>query len=162
MSLKLSQNNVIPYQYYSENTGLTPITTQVILDNTGGIKGSDVVSAFLIATEFNYTTINVSPVSEQVGINWRVSLDNIVWAGSAQLEIIVDGNVFTPWIDQVEFKETLKVVAEVVSEKDVVSTNKKVQVGASLINETVVNKEISPIKIKKGFYKPQNISDDYI
>lgn len=83
-------------------------------------------------------------------------------AGSAQLEIIVDGNVFTPWIDQVEFKETLKVVAEVVSEKEIEQTTSKVQVGASLINETVVNKEISPIKIKKGFYKPQNISDDYI
>ncbi len=79
MSLKLSQNNVAPYQYYSENTELTPITTQVILDNTGGIKGSEVVSAFLVATTFNYTTITISPVSEQTGINWRVSLDNSIW-----------------------------------------------------------------------------------
>ena len=97
MSLKLSKNNIIPYQYYSESTGLTPITTQVVLDNTGGIKGSDVVSAFLIATTFNYTGINVSPVSEQAGINWRVSLDNIVWAEfvtpSAMDALIEDQNI---------------------------------------------------------------------
>jgi hypothetical protein len=97
MSLKLSKNNVLPYNYFSESTGLTPITTQVILDNTGGIKGSDIVSAFLIATEFNYTEINISPVSEQAGINWRVSLDNIAWSEfvtpSAMDALIDDQNI---------------------------------------------------------------------
>lgn len=80
MSLKISKNNTIPYNYFSENTGINPILTQVILDNTGGIKGSDVVTTFLVATTFNYTGIVVTPINEETGINWRVSLDNIIWS----------------------------------------------------------------------------------
>jgi hypothetical protein len=83
-------------------------------------------------------------------------------SGSIQLEIIVDGNVFIPWIDQVEFKETLKVVAEVVSEKDIIQSNKSVQVGASLISETVITKDILPAKSKNGSFKPQTILSDYL
>lgn len=82
MSLKLSKNNIAPYEYFSEGSGLDPITTQVILDNTGGIKGSDVVSVFLVATTFNYTTIVVAPINEETGIDWKVSLDNITWFNS--------------------------------------------------------------------------------
>jgi len=43
MTLKLSKTNTAPYDYYSEGSGLTPITTQAILDNTGGIVGSDAI-----------------------------------------------------------------------------------------------------------------------
>lgn len=79
MSLKLSKTNIAPYNYYSESTGLNPVTADVTLDNSGGIKGSTVVAAFIVATTFNYTNITISPVTEQAGINWRVSLDNITW-----------------------------------------------------------------------------------
>ncbi len=81
-------------------------------------------------------------------------------AGSAQLEVIVDGNVFTPWIDQIEFDEQLKVVAEIISEKDIINPNSKVQVGASLISETVVDKKLS---LKKSTtFKPNKMTNDYI
>jgi len=82
MSLKLSKNNTVPYNYYSENTNLNPITTQVTLTNTGGVRPSDIIIAFLVATTFNYTGITITPISEEVGINWRVSLDNIIWSES--------------------------------------------------------------------------------
>lgn len=55
-------------------------------------------------------------------------------SGTMKLEIIVDGNLFTPWVERVEFKESLKVVAEVVSEKEVTFKN-NIQIGATLINE---------------------------
>lgn len=85
MSLKLSKTNTTPYEYFSESTGLNPITTQVTLDNTGGIKPSEVVTTFLVATTFNYTGIIISPVNEEAGINWKVSLDNSTWFDSVNL-----------------------------------------------------------------------------
>ena len=201
MSLKLSKTSTIPYDYFSESTGLNPITTQVTLDNTGGIKPSDVISVFLIATQFNYTGIAVAPVSEQTGINWRVSLDNLVWSesvnptamdalledknipiffgavvnnnaiqvtvpklnylcehlqsGTATLEVIVDGNLFTPWIDQIEFEEERKVVVESVVELDK-KQDSKIQIGASLVNESITE---MPKEKKTGF---KQFVDDYI
>lgn len=122
MSLKLSKTNVPPYDYYSESTNLNPITTQVALDNAGGLKGSDVVSA-------------------------------------SQLEVIVDGNVFTPWFDQIEFKEERKVVVESVTEQKT-DTTSSVQVGASLVTEVDTTKEISK-KQKKHSFKFKN-DDDYL
>ncbi len=93
MSLKLSKNNIIPYEYFSEGNGLDPITTQITLDNLGGIKGSDVVSAFLIATIFNYTTIIITPINEEIGIDWKVSLDNSTWFNSVNInELLMDQN----------------------------------------------------------------------
>jgi hypothetical protein len=88
MSLKLSKNDVIPYQYYSEGTDLDPISTQVLLDNTGGIKPSDAITAFLVATTFNYTTIVVTPVNDDISIDWKCSLDNVLWSDSVNLSDI--------------------------------------------------------------------------
>jgi hypothetical protein len=79
--------------------------------------------------------------------------------GGAQLEVIIDGNVFVPWEDTIEFKEERKVVVESFSEK----TTKKqpsVQVGAALINETEMKTPIKPLQTNKKY--KFNISDDYL
>lgn len=81
-------------------------------------------------------------------------------SGAAQLEVIVDGNVFTPWFDQIEFKEERKVVVEAVTEKEVEEL-KKVQVGATLVAEIVEDKKILPNKKKDGKFNFKK-DDDYL
>lgn len=77
-------------------------------------------------------------------------------SGTAQLEIIVDGNVFTPWFDQIEFTEQLKVVAEVVSERNIKSNTPSVQIGATLINEN------NSKDLKKKSFKSNISKSDYL
>ncbi len=82
MSLKLAKNNAPTYDYYSEGDGTDPVSVSVTLDNSGGTSDTDVVTAYLIATTYNYTGITVQPVSEETGVDWKVSLDNSNWYDS--------------------------------------------------------------------------------
>jgi len=100
MSLKISKTNTPPYDYISESTNVNPIQSTVTLDNTGGIKGSSVVAAHLVATTFNYTTITVTPVTEDIGIDWKVSLDNTIWANSvnpANMDALLGDQIIPIW-----------------------------------------------------------------
>ncbi len=82
MALKISKTATPAYDYYSEGDGSDPISAAVDLDNSGDPAqvASDVVAAYLVATEFNYTEIQVTPITEDAGIDWQVSLDNLAWA----------------------------------------------------------------------------------
>jgi len=82
MSLKLSSTNTSPYDYYSEGDGSAPISASVTLDNNGGTKDTNVVTSYLVGTDYNYTGITVEPVNEETGIDWKVSLDNSTWDDS--------------------------------------------------------------------------------
>jgi hypothetical protein len=75
-------------------------------------------------------------------------------SGAAKLEVIVDGNVFTPWFDQIEFKEERKVVVESVVENE--EKPAKVQIGATLVAE----QESS--KVVKNDFRKIETNDDYI
>ncbi len=82
----------------------------------------------------------------------------ILKSGAAQLEVVVDDTVYKPWIDQIEYKEQIKVVAEIIEdEKENISSIKKVKVGARLIEETDVVTDTN----KKSGYKFRS-NDDYI
>jgi len=82
MSLKLAKNNTSPYDYYSEGDGSDPVTVSVTLDNSGGTSDTNVVTAYLVATDYNYTGITVTTQNEETGIDWKLSLDNSTWADS--------------------------------------------------------------------------------
>jgi hypothetical protein len=87
----------------------------------------------------------------------------ILKSGAAQLEVIVDDTVYKPWIDQIEYKEQIKVVAEIVEEeKENISSLKKVQVGASLVTENEEPKKISPTEKEKDYKFKINNRDDYL
>lgn len=80
MSLLISSTNVPAYAYFSQGTGVTPISATATLDGLGGTIDSDVKTVYLIATTFNYTAITVAPITEtDAGINWQISLDNITY-----------------------------------------------------------------------------------
>ena len=80
MSLGLSSNNTSPYSYYSTGDGSNPVSVQVTLDGNGGTLDSNVVTAYLIATQFNYTGISVTAINEETGVDWKFSLDGTTWA----------------------------------------------------------------------------------
>ena len=82
MSLKLAKNNTSPYDYYSEGDNSDPATQSVVLDNIGGTKDTNVLTAYLIATQWNYTGITVTAENEETGIDIKFSLDNSTWADS--------------------------------------------------------------------------------
>ena len=82
MSLKLSSTDLPTPTYYSEGDGTNPISVAVTLDNSGGTLDTNVITAYLVATTYNYTGITVQPVTEETGVNWQVSLDNTTWAES--------------------------------------------------------------------------------
>ena len=96
MSLKLSKTNTPAYDYYSEGDGTDPATQAVTLDGSGGTVTSSAITAYLIATLLAYSSISVTPVSEEAGINWQVSLDNINWA-----ETVSPANMNATAADQV-------------------------------------------------------------
>lgn len=77
--LKLSKNTAPAYDYYSEGDGSDPVPSTAAVSGTGGSALGAVVTAYLVATTYNYTGIAVTPVSEETGINWQVSLDNSTW-----------------------------------------------------------------------------------
>jgi len=83
MSLLLAKNNAPTYDYYSDGAGTDPITILATLDNLGGTKTAATVSpVYLIATDWNYTSISITPINEETGINWELSLDDITYGES--------------------------------------------------------------------------------
>jgi len=100
MALIISKTAVAPYDGYSEGDGSDPISAAVDLDNSGApaLVASGVVAASLVATEFNYTDIQVTPVTEDVGIDWQVSLDNAAWADTVAVPAMdaLAADVVTP------------------------------------------------------------------
>ena len=82
MSLKLSKTNTPVYDYYSEGDGTDPISTSALLTNVGGTINSGTVTAYLVATEFRYTSITVGVTGEDTGIDWKLSLNNSTWTDS--------------------------------------------------------------------------------
>lgn len=98
MSLKLSSNNIEPYNYYSSETSLNPIITQLTLDYNTPNTYSNVLVVYLIATENIYTNISLEFSTEDLGIDWFMSYDNNNWFKSI---ILIDldarsGNIIIP------------------------------------------------------------------
>jgi hypothetical protein len=79
MALKISKTNAPAYDYYSEGDGTDPVASTAAVSGTGGSAVGAVVTAYLVATTYNYTDIAVTPAAEETGINWQVSLDNATW-----------------------------------------------------------------------------------
>lgn len=79
MSLKLAKNNTPSYDYYSEGDGSDPVSISATLNNTGGTVNTATITAYLIATTYNYTGISMSVLNEQTGIDWKLSVDNATW-----------------------------------------------------------------------------------
>jgi len=82
MSLKLAKNNTPAYDYYSDGDGSDPVSISATLDNAGGTVITASVTAYLIATTYNYTGISMSILNEQAGIDWKLSIDNNTWLDS--------------------------------------------------------------------------------
>ena len=82
MSLGLAKNNTPVYDYYSTSDGSDPVSASALLTNLGGTVNSATVIAYLIATTFRYTGITVTISGEEVGIDWKLSLDNNTWLDS--------------------------------------------------------------------------------
>jgi len=76
--------------------------------------------------------------------------------GNIQLQVIVDGNIFVPWTDTVEFKEQLNVVAEAVVEKTIES-KPEVSLKVNLVAENTINEKTG----KKQFSR-NSIQDEYL
>lgn len=89
MSLKLSKNNTPAYNYLSEDGEMSnPAICSVTIDKTGGTKTSSSITLYLIASKAgnsnigSYTSISITPSTEQAGITWEVSLNNVDYAAS--------------------------------------------------------------------------------
>jgi len=112
VSLKLAKDVIFPYDYYSESGNTDPITLEVTLDNSGGITSSTDLTAYLVATTFNYTSITVTPITEDTGINWKVSEDLLSWNDSINLDDMdaVTDDVLAPIYFKVDVNNTGTVV----------------------------------------------------
>jgi len=90
MSLKLSKNNTVAYDYLSEDGDMTnPAVRQVVIDKTGDPAEvvSDALELYLIGTDEGegdiggYTDIKITPSTAQTGLTWEISLDGgTTWA----------------------------------------------------------------------------------
>lgn len=80
MSLKIATNNAPAYAYLSEGDGSNPAASAATVNGTGGTSIGTVLLLYLIATTYNYTGISVTPVNEEAGVNWQVSLNGSAWA----------------------------------------------------------------------------------
>lgn len=90
MSLKLSKNNTVAYDYLSEDGDMTnPAVRQVVIDKTGDPAEvvSDALELYLIGTDEGegdiggYTDIKITPSTAQAGLTWEISLDGgTTWA----------------------------------------------------------------------------------
>ena len=78
--LKLSKNNTPVYDYFSEGDGSDPVSVTGSVNGAGGTLDSSVVTMYLVATTFRYIGITLSVTGEQTGIDWKLSLDNAVFA----------------------------------------------------------------------------------
>lgn len=90
MSLKLSKNNTVAYDYLSEDGAMTnPAVRQIAIDKTGDPAEvvSDSLTLYLIGTDEGdvgddiggYTEITVTPSTAQAGLTWEISLDGTTW-----------------------------------------------------------------------------------
>lgn len=104
MSLKIAKNNAPAYDYISEGDGSDPATISATLNNQGGTLDSNVLTYYLVATTFNYTGISVQPITENAGIDWKVSLNNVNWFDSvspANMDARVTDQVTTIYLKAV-------------------------------------------------------------
>lgn len=97
MSLKLSSNNVVAYNYYSSGTGATPLSVSATVSGAGGTVDSTVVDCYLIATTYRYSGIAMSLVSEDpTKINWKMSADaGVTWKDSLTSTDLPDMNALS-------------------------------------------------------------------
>ena len=77
MSLKLAQDSTTPYNYFSQGDGSNPLSITITLDGSGGYKDSSTVEAYLVATEFKYTEIEVTVINDDSSRDWKISLDGV-------------------------------------------------------------------------------------
>ena len=77
MSLKLAQDSTTPYNYFSQGDGSNPLSITITLDGSGGYKDSSTVEAYLVATEFKYTGIEVTVINDDSSRDWKISLDGV-------------------------------------------------------------------------------------
>jgi len=77
MSLKLAQDSTTPYNYFSQGDGSNPLSITITLDGGGGYKDSSTVEAYLVATEFKYTGIEVTVINDDSSRDWKISLDGV-------------------------------------------------------------------------------------
>ena len=82
MSLVLS-NAATGGTTYSQGTGLVPIEVFAELDGLGTpVVAATSQPVYARAATFNYTLISIALISEEVGIDWELSTDNITYANS--------------------------------------------------------------------------------
>ena len=77
MSLKLAQDSTTPHNYFSQGDGSNPLSITITLDGSGGYKDSSTVEAYLVATEFKYTGIEVTVINDDSSRDWKISLDGV-------------------------------------------------------------------------------------
>jgi len=79
MSLKLVKKSTS--DDFSSGDGTDPVSMSVTLDDSSSPAtiDSDVVNAELLATTYSYTGIALSIVSEESGVDFKLSLDNTNW-----------------------------------------------------------------------------------
>jgi len=77
MSLKLAQDSTAPHNYFSQGDGSNPLSITITLDGSGGYKDSSTVEAYLVATEFKYTGIEVTVINDDSSRDWKISLDGV-------------------------------------------------------------------------------------
>ena len=86
MSLQISKTLNIPYEYISSGDNSDPILLQATVDKKSLTVQTDVSYKYIIATTFLYTNIEIKPISEQYGIDWKVSLDGYDWKDNINVE----------------------------------------------------------------------------
>lgn len=108
MSLKLSKNNTVAYDYLSEGGTMTnPAVRQITIDKTGVPLEvtSDPLALYLVGTSEGegdiggYTGITVEPSTDQAGLSWEISLDGgATWLASvspSDMDVTVEDQVVT-------------------------------------------------------------------
>lgn len=83
MALILVKNGTSD-EYSYNDAGTDPLSFTVTLDDDGtpATIDSNVITAQIKATTYSYTGISVSVISEDTGIDYKLSLDNTNWFDS--------------------------------------------------------------------------------
>lgn len=73
--LSIAKGNVDPYDWYSDGDGSDPISVAVDVDESGApaTVETNVVAAHLVATQYSYSGIVLTPVSEDAGVDFQIS-----------------------------------------------------------------------------------------
>jgi len=99
MSLQISKNNTPVYDYFSTGDDSDPITRSVTLDGDGTPDASGELTAYLVATDFNYTGITVTVTGNPTGVTWEISLTSGASFGAsvspADMDALVSDQVTT-------------------------------------------------------------------